>query len=426
MKIAIAGYGVEGESSYRYYDTPGNQVVIVDEHQPGRSLPIDASSIIGEDAFSRLDGYDMVVRTPGLAPRRIKTDGRVWSATNEFFARCQAPIIGVTGSKGKGTTSSLITSMLRAAGHTVHLLGNIGAPALDALAQIVPTDIVVYELSSFQLWDLQHSPQTAVVLIIEPDHLDVHTDFEEYIGAKANIARFQSPQDTVIYCSDNPHSRAIAECSAAQPVGYQSEVSAHVRDGSFWYGEQELCSVDSLGLPGVHNQDNACAAIDAVWPWTQSGEVISSGLLAFEGLPHRLKFVRSHDGLRYFDDSIATTPGSTAAAIRAFSEPKVMIMGGSSKGATFDELATVAAQSNVRHVVAIGPEAVKIQAALSAQGVASTNLGSAYDMAQVVAAATTHAQAGDVVILSPACASFDRFTSYNDRGDQFIAEVAKL
>ena len=168
MKIAIAGYGVEGRANYEYWNTPENQVVIVDERDiPTNELPsIDTSVITGTDAFARLEGYDMVVRTAGLAPSKIRTDGKIWSSTNEFFEKCPAPIVGVTGSKGKGTTSSLIAGILRAAGKKVHLLGNIGVPALSALSEIEPDDIVVYELSSFQLWDIKRSPNVAVVLHI--------------------------------------------------------------------------------------------------------------------------------------------------------------------------------------------------------------------------------------------------------------------
>lgn len=426
MKIAIAGYGVEGESNYRYYNTPDNQVVIIDEHQPARELPVDASVIIGDDAFTRLEGYDLVVRTAGLAPGKVTTDGKIWSATNEFFAKCPAPIIGVTGSKGKGTTVSLIASILRVDGKTVHVVGNIGTPALDVLAQISADDIVVYELSSFQLWDAQRSPQVAVVLMIEPDHLDVHADFDEYVQAKGNIARHQGSADVVVYNGQNEWSKVIAGESLGLQVAVQSKISAHVHDGYFYYNEQQLCSVDTLRLPGVHNQDNACAAIAAAWNWVQNPEAIRAGLASFDGLPHRLKFVRTVHGISYYDDSIATTPGSAIAAMRAFDQSKIMILGGSSKGASFDEVAEVASRTDVKAVIAIGTEARQVETAMSAWLVPVINLGIETSMSQIVATAAAQASDGDVVVLSPACASFDMFKNYADRGDQFIAAVQHL
>jgi UDP-N-acetylmuramoylalanine--D-glutamate ligase len=249
MKIAIAGYGTEGAVSYEYWNTPENQVVIIDERPV--DAPIDASVITGEGVFSRLEGYDIVIRSPGVSPRKIITDGVVWSATNEFFARCaerEIPIIGVTGTKGKGTTSSLITSILRTAGKTVHLVGNIGTPALDILSEIQSDDIVVYELSSFQLWDLQRSPQVAVVLMIEPDHLEVHSDFTEYAQAKANIARNQTTIDRVVYNVDNEWSKQIAEASPGQLLSYPSDHTAHVRGDMIYYGNTEVCNVDNIQM----------------------------------------------------------------------------------------------------------------------------------------------------------------------------------
>lgn len=425
MKIAIAGYGAEGKSNYTYWNRPEHEVVIVDEHQPS-DVPVDANVIVGQEAFTRLDGFDLVVRTPGLAPHKIKTDGKLWSATNEFFARSPAPIIGVTGSKGKGTTSSLIASILRAAGKTVHLVGNIGVPALDVLGDISPDDIVVYELSSFQLWDLEKSPHIAVVLHIEADHLDVHADFAEYIEAKAQIAANQMTTDRVVYNAHNQWATQIAERSVGQRLPYQSDRGAHVQGSFFMYGDQELCPTSELLLPGRHNQDNACAAITAVWPWVQDGAIIARGLHGFDGLPHRLKFVREVGGVNYYDDSIATTPGSAIAAINSFTEPKILILGGSSKGADFSELADEIARSNVKAVIVLGAEADRIQQALESSGYTHVYHPKEQTMVSVVNAAYERATLGDVVILSPSCASFGLFKDYADRGEQFIDAVMRL
>lgn len=428
MKIAIAGYGVEGEANYRYYNTPDNQVVIIDERQPSHQPPVDASLIVGEDAFARLDGYDLVVRTASLPPRKIGTDGRIWSATNEFFAKCPAPIIGVTGSKGKGTTCSLIASILQAASKTVHLVGNIGVPALGVLPTVQPNDVVVYELSSFQLWDLEKSPHIAVVLMIEADHLDVHDNMADYVMAKSQIACHQTASDLVVYNAANEYAASIAQLSAGEKIGYQAVETAHVTDDFFWYGEQKLCSVNALQLPGAHNLDNACAAIDAVWQLTQDVAVIEAGLRAFTGLPHRLKFIRDVNGVAYYDDSIATTPGSAIAAINAFAQPKVLIVGGSDKGADYAPLVSAITMSdNIRAVVAIGDQGPAIAELLAKSGAGGlVHVLDTKEMHTIVTQSAAHAQAGDVVILSPACASFDMFKSYSDRGDQFVLAVNEL
>ncbi|MDB5186917.1 MAG: putative UDP-N-acetylmuramoylalanine--D-glutamate ligase [Candidatus Saccharibacteria bacterium] len=438
MKIAVAGYGAEGESSYRYWNTPENQVVIVDEQQPSHEPPVDASVIVGEGAYSKLAGYDLVVRTAGLAPRKIQTDGKVWSATNEFFAKCPATIIGVTGSKGKGTTSSLIVSILRAGGKNVHLVGNIGVPALDVLPEIKADDIVVYELSSFQLWDAEKSPHVAVVLMIEPDHLDVHTDMDEYVDAKANIRRHQGCMDVCIYHPTNEYSRRIATtptdthqdeyCDGGMDAFYRfgiaSEGQVYVKDDMFMQDDRRVASVDALKLAGQHNIENACAAISAVLCIEPvARKMIEQGLSDFTGLPHRLKFVRAVNGVQYYDDSIATTPGSAIAAMHAFDQPKVIILGGSSKGAQFDEVAKVAAESNVKTAILIGQEADRIEQVLREQNIATVNMGNDVAMSDLITEATRHAEKDDVVILSPACASFGMFKNYNDRGDQFVAAV---
>lgn len=294
MKIAIAGFGLEGRASYDYWNKVDNELVVVDQN-PIHDLPQGAKNQIGEDAFRNLSGFDLVVRTAGLSPNKIRTDGKVWSATNEFFAKCPAPIIGVTGTKGKGTTCSLIASILRSAGKTVHLVGNIGVPALELLPKIQPDDVVVYELSSFQLWDLESSPQIAVVLMIEPDHLDVHADMDDYVDAKSNITTHQTSDDVVIYHPTNQYSKRIADKSLGHKLRY-NEVgngSVYVESNNFCVQGRIICDVNELRIAGAHNRENACAAITATLVFDDeiTNEQIIDGLKNFNGLPHRLKFV---------------------------------------------------------------------------------------------------------------------------------------
>jgi len=427
MKIAIAGYGVEGQQNYQYWATdPANALTIVDERADIGAYPHGAELMLGPGVFHQLENYDMVVRTAGLAPHKISTNGKMWSATNEFFAKCPAPIIGVTGSKGKGTTSSLIASILEAAGKKVWLVGNIGVPALGVLADIQPDDIVVYELSSFQLWDLEKSPHTAVVLFIEQEHLDVHRDMNEYVEAKAQITRHQTDQDVLIYNKNNAHSTQIADSSAAQKVGYPSAEAAHIQDGYFYYGETVLCPVASLTIKGEHNQQNALAAIDAVWAYTQDAVAIEAGLKNFVGLPHRLAYVATVSDVDYYDDSIATTPASAIAALRAFADKqKVIILGGSYKGADFSELAQELTRHDVRAIL-IGDEAQRIAQACEAAGFGSYEILEQATAESFTRRAAELANPGSVVLLSPASASFGLFKNYVDRGEQFIAAVRSL
>lgn len=425
MKIAIVGYGVEGQASYDYYSKdPANQITIADQN-PNFVGPQGVPTIVGEHYTDDLYDFDLILRSPPIAPWLIKTNGKIWSATNEFFEKCPAQIIGVTGSKGKGTTCSLIASILEAAGKKVWLLGNIGQPAIALLDQIKPEDIVVYELSSFQLWDVVASPQVAVVLAIEQEHLDVHKDMEDYVEAKGNIARFQQPEDVLVYIKENQYASHIAESSAAQKIGYPDEATAHVIEGKFAYGEHIICSIDVLQIPGAHNISNSLAAINAVWRFTQDASAIEKGLHAFKGLPHRLSFVREVDNVAYYDDSIATTPTSAIAGLRAFQGPKVVILGGSKKGSDFSELAEEMKRHEVRAIL-IGDEAPTIEAAFKKVGFDAYETMEYPTMPAIVQRASELAMPHSTVLLSPSAASFGLFKNYADRGDQFIAAVNQL
>ncbi|RKV99283.1 MAG: UDP-N-acetylmuramoyl-L-alanine--D-glutamate ligase [Candidatus Saccharimonas sp.] len=435
MKIAIVGYGVEGRSSLKYFRRkyPRAEFLIVDQND----IKNPADDIIvhtGTNVFSeRLNDVNLVIRTPSIAPYRIHTLGKIWSATNEFFAECPAPIIGVTGTKGKGTVCSMIAAIARQAGKTVYTVGNIGTPGLDVLPQIAPHDVVIYELSSFQLWDLERSPHIAVVLMIEPDHLDVHRTFDEYIDAKSNICRYQQANDITIYHPTNIYSQQIALTSGGDGQAYRYGIPDDFQvyaDGVYFMSQnRQVCPTDAVQLPGGYNLDNACAAMSAAamaFPGI-SPEVYYYGLRSFTGLPHRLKRVAEKSGVTYYDDSIATTPGSAIAAIGAFMQPKVLILGGHDKGGDYTALAKEIARSNMRVVILMGSNAEKIaQTIYSVAPQTNLIVKGKVPMAEVVRTAATAAQAGDVVILCPAAASFDQFASYNDRGDQFVAAVQAL
>ena len=434
MKIAIAGYGVEGQANYEYWSSDiSNEITIVDERAASEiaDLPEGVPVISGEGVFKQLDGFDVVVRTASLPPKNITTNGKVWSGTNEFFAKCPAPIIGITGTKGKGTTASIIEALFAADGRKTWLVGNIGIAALTVLPQIQPTDIVVYELSSFQLWDIQKSPHSAVVLMIEPDHLNVHDSMEDYVQAKAGIARHQTANDFLVYNPTNTDSARIAEQSKAgikQRYAIADDGGVYVETGMFRTKERVICSTEALQLRGDHNKENACAAISIALLHGMSNESIEQGLRNFKGLPHRLEHVRSLNGVDYFNDSFSSAPGATVAAVRSFEQPEIVIIGGIDKGADFSQLITeLTSRSNVKEVVLIGTMRSELYNKLNDAGLgAKSTVFDGQTMGEIVAYTQSRAVGGDVVILSPGCASFDMFKNFYDRGDQFRETVNAL
>ncbi|MDO4902103.1 MAG: UDP-N-acetylmuramoyl-L-alanine--D-glutamate ligase [bacterium] len=441
-KIALIGFGLEAKSAYEFLKNKNPDAIfdIYDQNKTTKvELPEGVNFYGGVTDFSEV-WADLIVRTPAVRPDRLPHDVEVTSVTNLFFENCSAPIIGVTGTKGKGTTSSLIASILRASGRKVHLVGNIGLAALDILAEISPEDTVVYEMSSFQLWDLKTSPQVAVILMIEPDHLDVHADFEEYLTAKAQIRAHQNSQDYCIFNNKNQFSKQIGLLDTAKNLknsfGYgDEEGKIFVRNNEFILrnedgSEQKICSTDAVKLPGTHNLDNACAAILAAKCFDKniSGEIIEKGLADFTGLPHRLKFVREVRGVKFYDDSISTTPGSAIAAIKAFSENKILLLGGSDKGADLSKLFDeILSSDSIKKVVIYGAQSGKLAEEFRKRNYDNfQNFGEKPDFEEVVKSAFEAAESGESVILSPAHASFDMFSSYADRGEKFVKIVEKL
>jgi UDP-N-acetylmuramoylalanine--D-glutamate ligase len=411
-KVAIIGYGAEGKSAEKYWQNLGDDVTIRDQSN-------DPNYLDG------LNEFDLIVRSPGVHPDKIKTIKPVTSVTREFFAKCPIPIIGVTGTKGKGTTSSLIAKILEAAGHKVWLGGNIGVPALDFLGQIKDGDEVVLELSSFQLFDLEQSPQIAVMLMIAPDHLNYHADMTEYTEAKANIFRYQKSEDLAVYYAQDPASSKMVEYSKGRHLPYFDPSGSYVKDGQVYFQDTAIMPTTEIGIVGEHNWQNVCAAVAATWNIVEDPASMRKAIHEFTGLPHRLKLVGEHSGVKYYDDSIATTPEAAIAGINAFTEPKVVILGGSDKGSSWNELAEAVKNTNVTSAIIIGQTAPAIVAALDSVGFTDYQTG-LKTMPEVMNAAVQVAQPGSVVLLSPGCASFDMFENYKDRGDQFTQSVQTL
>ncbi len=434
MKIAILGFAGQGKSSYEYWNTPDNEITICDSNA-NTEVPAGVKSQLGEDALKNLDRFDLLIRTPILHPNKIveanpnATDilDKVWSNTNEFLKACPTRnIIGVTGTKGKGTTSTLIAKILEAAGYKVHLGGNIGTPPLKMLKDnIQPDDWVVLELANFQLIDLKSSPKIAVCLMVVPEHLDWHTDMDEYIKAKKQLFKWQKSDDVAIYYSENSVSKDIAKESGGDLIPYYQPPGAYIKDDSIMISNQVICRTDELKLLGKHNWQNVCAAVTAVWQIVQDADACRQVLTSFTGLEHRLELVREVRSVKYYDDSFGTTPETAIVAMEAIKQPKIMILGGSDKGADFGELASAVKKSNVKHVLTIGNTAIKIQQALRSIGYHDFSDGG-NNMEEIVNKAQALTEEGDVVLLSTGCASFGMFKNYKDRAEKFIQAVAEL
>jgi len=429
-RIAVIGLGIEGLSSVKFLKKKGSKVTVLDKKQ-------------GKDYLKNLDRYDLVVRSPGvkleLLEKYVSRD-KITSQIKLFFDLCPCPIIGVTGTKGKGTTSSLIYEMLRKQDFDAYLGGNIGKPPLDFLDKLNAQSKVVLELSSFQLQDLTKSPHIAIMLMTTSEHLDYHKDTHEYVNSKRNVLRFQNSSDIVIVNKDYPASNEsdihttgkvykVSRENVAQDGCYveDGKIKARTTFGKNKTRVLEIIKTGEILLPGKHNLENVCAAVMAAILLGVSKENIIAVLRTFRGLEHRLELVGKVSGVRFYDDSFSTIPETTIAAIGAFKDPEILILGGSSKNSDFKELGEVISSSNnIKAIIGIGAEWPRIQQQLTINNSQLTIIEGLKNMGEVVQKAVSISEPGDVVLLSPACASFDMFKNYKDRGDKFKKEVRKL
>lgn len=431
MRVAIIGFGVEGRVSARYFTGRGHQVTICDQSASVR-VPKLYGSQLGDGYLRDLERFDLIVRSAGIAPHAIldqnpTVGSKMTTAINEFLQHSPTKhVIGITGTKGKGTTSTLTAKILEATGETVWLAGNIGRSPLEFIDAIKPEDWVVLELSSFQLIDVQYSPHIATCLMVVPEHLNWHADMNDYTAAKSRLFTYQTSDDVAVYFSENNLSSTLSLAGAGKKVPYYRPPGAWINGNMVTIDGLEVCTTAELKLIGKHNWQNVCAAITTVW---QAGvrdiHAVRSVITSFSGLEHRLEFVRELNGVSYYDDSFGTTPETAIVAIEAFRQPKVVILGGSDKGATYDELAKAVAQNDVRAALLIGEQAEKIKTALNAVGFSACTHGGT-TMSEIVANAKAAARSGDAVLLSTGCASFGLFKDYKDRGDQFKSAVMTL
>lgn len=467
QKVAVLGLGLENLALTDYLVNKGEHVTVCDrrtaEQLGERFQKLAALGVefrLGPDYLEGLEDFRVLYRSPGLPlfqPELIQARERgveITSAMRLFVTLCPCPIIGVTGTKGKGTTSTLIHRMLVPAQHRrgarAYLGGNIGVAPFSFLPKLTPADLVVLELSSFQLEDMEESVDIAVVTNITEDHLtaadpnnpNYHRSREDYVQAKTNLFRHQDGAGITILNNDDGTCRFLTRLvpgelllygSTPQTKGAWYEAAAGGEYKIYWNlagTKEELIASSQIKLRGKHNLLNIAAAALAAGKAGADQETIVQAIAGYNGLEHRLEYVTTIDGVQYFDDSFATAPEPTMVALRAFSEPVILIAGGVDKGADYRPLAEEIIAGSVKAVVLIGKMAPVLREIITRLGLEKGRVPllveGGVEMERITATARSLAKPGDVVLLSPACASFDLFKNYKERGDLFKQAVLAL
>ena len=386
---------------------------------------------VGESYLENLSA-DLVFRTPGMHPGNPALEGlrqagaEVTSEMEIFFELCPCKILAVTGSDGKTTTTTLISEMLKAAGKIVWLGGNIGTPLLSKLDDIKAEDYAVVELSSFQLMDMRRSPSVAVVTNLAPNHLDVHKDMEEYVEAKKNIFRFQGKTDALILNADNAITAQLSGNGETKFFSRQGEGYIHLEENTIYRGETPVLDTRDIVIPGVHNIENYMAAIGAV-EGLVSDEVIRKVAREFGGVEHRIELVRVKDGVKFYNDSIASSPSRTIAGLNSFDQKVLLIAGGYDKHIPYDVLGPVIC-GKVKKLYVNGATAQQIRQAVENSPEytpGNPEIIDCTDFTDATYRAAADAKEGDVVLMSPASAAFDQFKNFMVRGDYFKKQSRK-
>lgn len=442
-RIAVLGIGVSNRPLIRMLLARGLHVLACDktprDQLDAEVLELERSGAVlhvGAEYLEQVQA-EVVFRTPGMHPdipalRQLRAQGAcITSEMEAFFEVCPCRIIAVTGSDGKTTTTTLIAKILEHAGHRVWLGGNIGQPLLPLAEQMTPTDIAVVELSSFQLMTMERSAEVAVVTNLTPNHLDVHRDMAEYVQAKKNVFLHQNAGGRLVLNRDNELTRGFASEAKGEVVFFSRlqhvEQGVYLADGMLYRDGQPLMPAADIRIPGIHNVENYMAAACAVQGLATDAD-IDAVARSFAGVEHRIEFVREKDGVRYYNDSIASSPTRTIAGLHAFDQKLVLIAGGYDKKLPFDTLGPELC-AHVRLLILCGATAEKLEAAVCAApqyAPGALEILHAQTLREAVQLAAQNAVRGDIVTLSPACAAFDQFKNFMVRGETYKQLVQAL
>lgn len=449
--VAIMGMGVSNTPLIRYLMDLDANITVFDkktEDELGKSLIEEyvlqgVQFSLGENYLDNLHGYDVIFRSPGIRPdippiqKEVERGAILTSEIEKLIELCPAKIVGVTGSDGKTTTTTLIYMMLKEEGYNCYLGGNIGTPLFAKIDDMTPEDIIVLELSSFQLMTLTQSPNIAVVTNVSPNHLDIHKSYEEYIEAKKNIFRFQNPNDVVVLNYDNDITKDFA-FEANGEVRFFSrkqelEKGVFVENNAIKIidenGKKDVIDIDNILLLGMHNVENACTAIAAVKNLVNTKTIVKV-LTTFKGVEHREEFVRELNGVKWYNDSIGSSPTRTIAGLASFKTKVVLIAGGYDKHLDYTDMGKYILD-HVKVLILMGQTKDKIKNATLQEIEKRDNdidlpIFECSTLEEAVKIAYENSKDGDIVFFSPASASFDMFKNFVERGKKFKEIVNNL
>lgn len=443
-KVAVVGIGVSNIPLIRFLVDLGANVTAFDKRDEDGlgeiGIEFREKGIkleLGENYLDKLNGFDVVFKTPSMridnpALIKAKEEGAyITSEMEEFVKYCPAKIFGITGSDGKTTTTTLVYNILKIQGYKTWVGGNIGNPLFSSIEQIKEEDKVVLELSSFQLMTMDVHIDCALITNITPNHLDIHKDMEEYIDAKKNVFKFQDKSDLLVLNRDNDITNSLVKEAKGRVLQFsikeKIEDGAYFQDNKLFVLNKGVCKLKDIKLMGMHNVENILAAFCLVLEYADI-DAMRKVAIAFKGVEHRCEFVRELNGVKYYNDSIASSPTRTLAGLKAFEKPVILIAGGYDKHIPFEPLAEKG-YDKIKALVLVGTTKEKIKEAFDKvikEKKLELPIFSANNFEDAIYTAKDIAKEGDIITLSPACASFDMFPNFEVRGNRFKEIVHQL